>query len=109
LDEVARTFLQSGKNIVLIANGRNHDDAGVGMFLDDALDGFDAFHLWHGDVHEHDIRLGASVFGDGGAAIARLADYLAAKGFDHLRKTLSREDGIVHDQVADGLAVFLSG
>src|ERR1700683_2150509 len=109
LDEVARTLLQSGKNIVLIADGRDHDDPGVGMFLDDTLDGFDPFHLRHRYVHQKDIRLGASVFGDGRAAIARFADYLSAEGFDHFREALSREDGIVHDQVAYGLAVFLSG
>src|ERR1700677_2148406 len=76
LDEVARTLLQSGKNIVLIADRRNHDDAGVGMFLDDTLASFDAFHLRPGDVHQNDVRLGTSVFGDGRAAVTRLANYL---------------------------------
>ena len=32
----------------------------------------------------------------------------AAEGLDHLRQALSREDGVVHDQVADRLAVFLA-
>src|SRR5580704_2988369 len=92
LDEVARALLQGGENIVLIADGRNHHNARVRMFLDNTLDGFDAFHLWHGDVHENDVGFRASVFGDGGATVARFADHLAAEGLDHLRKTFSREN-----------------
>src|ERR1700730_3122238 len=109
LDEVARALLQSGENIVLIADGRNHDNARVGMFLDDTFDGFNAFHLRHGDIHQHDVRLRASIFGDGSAAITRLADYLSAKGFDHLGKAFSREDGIINDQVTDWLAISFPG
>src|ERR1700723_3776832 len=92
LDEVARALLQGGKDVVLIADGRKHYNTGVSMFLDNTLDGFDALHLGHGDVHENDVGFRASVFGDGCAAVTRFADHLAAEGLDHFRETLSRED-----------------
>src|SRR5579863_8125702 len=92
LDKVARALLQGGEDIVLIADGRNHHNACVRMFLDNTLDGFDALHLRHGDIHQNDVGFGASIFGDGGATVTRFADHLTAEGLDHPRKTLSRED-----------------
>ena len=76
--------------------------------MHDALDGLDTFHLGHGDVHQDEVRHGAGVFSDGGAAIAGFANDLTAEGFDHLGQAFAREDGIVHDQVAHGLAVLFS-
>src|SRR5689334_6420666 len=65
-----------------------------------------AFHLRHGDVHQHHVRRGAVVFRDGRAAIAGFAHNLAAKGLNHLGHVLAREDRIVYHQVPDRLAVF---
>ena len=76
------------------------------MLAHDTLDRFDAFHLRHGDVHEHDVGLDAVEFGNGGKAIAGFPSQLAAEHFDHLDEVLAREDGIVHHEVADGLMVF---
>ena len=77
-----------------------------GCCLHDLLGRFDAFHLRHGDVHEHDVGMGAVVFGDGGQAVSGFARDLAAESFDHAGQILAREDGVVHDQVADWLPVF---
>src|SRR6516165_6559299 len=68
LDKVLRAFLEGGENVFLVADRRDHDDAGVSMLAHDALDGFDAFHLRHGDVHKNDVRLDAVEFCDGGEA-----------------------------------------
>ena len=76
------------------------------MLAHDFFGGLDAFHLRHGDVHEHDVGIGAIVFGDGGHAVSRFARDLSAEGFDHARQILAGEDGIVHDQIADRLAVL---
>src|SRR6266481_6033097 len=59
LDKMLGALLQSGKNVFLVADGGDHDDARVGMLAHDAVDGFDAFHLGHGDVHEDDVGLTA--------------------------------------------------
>src|SRR4051812_4057169 len=69
LDEVARALLKSGDDVLLITDGRHHDDACIGVLTNDSLGGLDAFHLWHGDVHENDVWLGAIVLGDRGAAV----------------------------------------
>src|SRR5882672_12499704 len=51
LYEMARSALQGGDDVFLVAHRRHHDDAGVAMFLQDFFGGFNAFHLRHGDVH----------------------------------------------------------
>src|SRR6267142_3846042 len=66
LDKVARTLLQGGHDVFLVADGGHHDHPRIGMAANDALGGLNAFHLRHGDVHEHDVGSGAFVFGDGG-------------------------------------------
>ena len=76
------------------------------MLAHDALDGLDAFHLRHGNVHEHDVRLDAVVLRDGGQAVAGFSGQLAAEHLDHFDEVLSREDRIVHHEVADRLTVF---
>ncbi len=73
---------------------------------DDALDRFDAFHLRHGDVHEHDVRLGAVELGDGGETITGFAGNFSAEELYHLDDVLAREDRVVHHEIADGLIVF---
>src|SRR5205807_8621998 len=106
LHKMLRALLQRGENILLVADRRHHHDARVAVLAHDALDRFDAFHLRHGDVHEHDVRLDAVVFGDGGQPVAGFAGQLAAEHLDHFDEVLAREDGIVHYQVADRLIVF---
>src|SRR5208337_2199832 len=88
LDEVLRALLQRGENVFLITDGRDHDDAGVAMLADDALDGLDAFHLRHGDVHEDDIGIGAVKLGNGGQTVTGFTRYFAAEELDHLDEVL---------------------
>src|SRR2546423_94340 len=79
LDEVARALLQRGDHVLLITDGRDHDDARLRMLAHDALNRLNPFHLGHGDVHEDDVRLGALVFGDRGAAVAGFSGELATE------------------------------
>src|ERR1051326_9587252 len=76
------------------------------MRTHNALRRLNAFHLRHGDVHQHHVRRSAIVFGDCGAAIAGFAHDFAAKSFNHLCDILAREDGIVHHQIADWHAIL---
>ena len=76
------------------------------MLANDALDGLDAFHLRHGDVHEHDVGLGAIELRDGCEAIAGFPGDFAAEHLNHLDDVLASEDGVVHHQVANRLIVF---
>ncbi len=76
------------------------------MPANDALDGLDTFHLRHGDVHEHDVRLGAIELRDGGEAVAGFSSDFAAEHLNHLDDVLASEDRVVHHQVANGLIVF---
>ena len=101
-----RTLLQSSENVFLIADGADHDDAGVGVLTHDAFDRFDAFHLRHGDVHEHDVGLGAVELRDGGQAVAGFTGHFPAEHLDHLDEIFAGEYGVVHYKVADGLIVF---
>src|SRR3954469_18455021 len=76
------------------------------MPLDDFLSSFDAFHLWHGDIHDDDIRVKAIIFGDRSLAVSSFADQLAAKSFNDAGQVFAGEDGVIHYQVADWLAIF---
>src|ERR1700688_4619181 len=98
--------LQGGQDIFLIAHRGNHDDACVAVLANDALHGFNAFHLRHGDVHQDDIRLGTVELGDGGETVASLARHFPAESLDHFDEVLAREYGVVYHQVADGFIVF---
>src|ERR1700730_3283674 len=66
LYEMPRSPLQSSDDVFLVAHRGNHDDARLGMLLNDAFGSFDAFHLRHGDIHEHDVRMRAVELADGG-------------------------------------------
>ena len=77
-----------------------------GWCLHDFFGSLNAFHLRHGDIHEHDVRMGAVELADRGQAISGFGRDLSAKGFDHAGQILAREYGIVHDQVADRLPVL---
>src|SRR5258708_25825995 len=93
LDKMLGALLQSGKNVFLVADGGDHDDSRVGVLPHDALNGFDSFHLGHGDVHDDDVGLDAIELVDGGAAVSRLAGDDAAQSFDHLPDVPALEDG----------------
>src|SRR5260370_8881454 len=84
LDKMLGALLQRGQNVFLITDGGDHDDAGVGMLPDDALDGFNALHLGHGDVHENDVGLGAVELGNGREAIPLFPDDSTAEHPDTL-------------------------
>jgi len=71
---------------------------GVGVLANDALDGFNALHLGHGDVHQDDVGFDAVEFGDGGKAVAGFTGNFAAEKLDHFHDVLAREDGIVHHE-----------
>jgi len=101
-----RALLERGENVLLVADRGDHDDTRVWMLTHDTLDGFDALHLRHGDVHEHDVRRGALELGDGSEAVTGFTGNFAAEDFDHLDDVLAREDRIIHDEIADGLVVF---
>ena len=76
------------------------------MLPHDALHRLDAFHLWHGDVHEHDVRLRAVEFRDSCQAIAGFTGHFPAEHLDHLDDVFASEYRVVHYQVADRLVVF---
>jgi hypothetical protein len=96
LHEVFRALLERGQNVFLVTHRRDHDDTGVAMLANDALDSLNAFHLRHGDVHEHDVRLSAIEFRDGGEAVASFSSDFAAEHLNHLDDVLASEDGVVH-------------
>src|ERR1700678_2497302 len=106
LHEMTRAPLERGHDVLLISHGGHHDNACFGVLLDNLLGSFNALHLGHGDVHEHDVGLEALIFGYGGHAVSGFACYLTAECFDHPGQILAREDGVVDHEVADWLTVF---
>src|SRR5277367_757022 len=106
LHEMTCAALQCRHDVLLISDGGNHDNARVGMLLHNLLGSFDPLHLGHGDVHQHDVRLEALIFGYGGHAIPGFACNLATECFNHPGQILACEDGIVHYQVANWLTVL---
>src|SRR5713226_2637182 len=92
LHEMACAPLQRGHDVLLVAHRGDHDNARLGMLPHNFLRGLDAFHLWHGDVHEHDVGAGTLVLGYGGHAVARFAGQLSAECFDHARQVLAGPD-----------------
>src|SRR5690348_11488157 len=98
--------LQGGHDVLLISHGGHHHHACIRVLLHDLLGGFNAFHLRHGDIHEHNIRLQAVIFADGRQYISSFARDLAAKTFHDTAQIFAREDGVVHDQILDRLPVF---
>ena len=65
-----------------------------------------ALHLRHGNVHQDDVGLGAVILRDGRQPVARFAGDFSAEQLHHLDNVFAREDGVVHYEIADGLAVF---
>ena len=108
LNEMARAFLQGRDDVLLVANRRDHDDARIRALADNALSGLDAFHLRHGDVHQHDVGLSAAVLGDCGATVASLTGHLTAEGLDHLCQVLACKNRVVNDQVTNRPLILAS-
>src|SRR5713226_8991190 len=106
LHEMACSPLQRGHDVLLVTYRGDHDNARVGMQPHNLLGGCDAFHLWHGDVHEHDVGTGSLVLGYCGHAVARFAGHLPAECFDHAGQVFAGEDGIIHHEIAYRLTVF---
>src|SRR2546427_8279146 len=106
LHEMARTPLQRRHDVLLVAHRGHHDDARLGMLPHNLLGGLDAFHLWHGDVHEHDVRAGTLVLCYGGHAVARFTSHLSAECFDHAGQVFAGEDGIIHHEIPHRLTVL---
>ena len=67
------------------------------MLLDDFFRCLDPLHLRHRDVHQHDVGVGAVIFGDRRQTVARLAGYLPTEGLDHAGQIPAREDGVIHN------------
>src|SRR6266567_4291027 len=106
LHKMACSPLQRRDNVFLVADRGNHDDACFRMLLHNPFGSLDAFHLRHGDVHEHDVRMRAVELADGSQAVAGFSRHLPAEGFDHAGKILTGKHGVVHNQVADRLPVL---
>src|SRR5581483_155700 len=67
---------------------------------------FNALHLRHGDVHEHDVGIDAVIFGDCGYSVTGFAGDLPAEALDHAGKILAREDRVVNDEISHRLTVL---
>src|SRR5215831_4363498 len=108
LHEMPRSPLQCRHDVLLVSDRGNHHDARFGMRLNDAFGRLDAFHLWHGDIHEHDVRMRAVELADGSQAVAGFSRHLPAERFDHAGEILTGKYGVIDDQVANRLSVFAS-
>src|SRR5215471_7124418 len=106
LHEMTCAPLQRRDNVLLVSDGGDHHDARFRMSLNDAFGRFDAFHLWHGDIHEHDVGIGAVELADGSKAVTGFGCHLPAERFDHAGEIFTGEHGVVYDEVADRLPVL---
>src|SRR5437879_2682966 len=106
LHEVSSITLQQENKSFLVAAERHKHYARLMILAHNALDRLDALHLWHCDVHQDDIRLRAVVLSDSRQAVAGFAGNFAAEELHHLDDILSREDRVVHNEIADRLVIF---
>src|ERR1019366_7111029 len=106
LHEMTCSPLQRRDDVLLVSHRGDHHDARFQMLLNDSFSRFDSFHLRHGDVHEHNVRMRAVELADGSQAVAGLRRHLPAERFDHAGQILTGKHRIVHDQVADRLPVL---
>src|SRR2546428_4123851 len=93
LHEMACTPLQRRHDVLLVAHRGHHDDARLGMLPHNLLGGLDAFHLWHGDVHEHDVRAGTLVLCYGGKTVAPFPPWPIPQGLCYSGWGFLGEDG----------------
>src|SRR5215471_16233742 len=106
LHEMPRPALQRRDDVFLVSDRGNHHDACLRMRLHNAFSRLDAFHLRHGDVHEHDVRMRAVELADGSEAVPGFGCHLPAERFDHAGEILAGKYGVVDYQIADWLAVL---
>src|SRR5271169_2235523 len=106
LHEMTCSPLQRCHNVLLVTHRRDHHDARFRMLLNDPFSRLDSFHLRHGDVHEHNVRMRAVELADGSQAVPGLGRHLPAERFDHAGQILAGKYGVVHDQIADRLPVL---
>ena len=106
LHEMLRALLQRRQDVLLIAHRRHHHDSRIRVLPHDPLHRLNSFHLWHGDVHQHDVRLAAVIFRDRRQPVACFPGHFPAELLDHLDQVFAGEDGVVHHQIADRLLVF---
>src|SRR5215469_8817916 len=103
---MTRSALQRRHDVLLVAHGRDHHHARFRIFLYDFFRRLNAFHLRHGDVHEHDVGLQAVIFADGGETVSGFARHLPAKTLDDAAQVLASEYGVVDDQVLHRLTIL---
>ena len=77
-DEIARTRLNGLHDHVLLAHRGAHHHVGARIDGADLLEGGDAVHLGHRDVHRHDVRAELLELFHGLGAVRRLAHDLVA-------------------------------
>src|SRR5579863_603610 len=106
LHKMTSSPLQRGDDVLLVSDRGDHHDACFRMLLDDPFGCLDAFHLRHGDIHEHDVGMRAVELADGSQAVAGLSRHLPAERFDHAGQVLTGEHGVIHDQITDRLPIF---
>src|ERR1700732_1190255 len=106
LHEMPCSPLQRRNDVFLVAHGRHHNDASLGMRLYNFLGRFDSFHLRHGDIHEHDVGPSPVELADGGQPVSGFGRHLSAECLYHAGQVLAGEHGVIHDQIANRLPVF---
>src|SRR5579872_6400830 len=106
LHEMTSAPLQCRHDVLLVSNRGDHHDASVGMLLHDPFGSFDSFHLRHGDVHEHDVRMRAVELADGSQTVAGFSCHLPAERFDHAGQVLTGKHGVIHDQITYRLPIL---
>src|SRR5215471_15638586 len=106
LDKMPGAPLQRGDDVLLVSDRGDHDDARFGMLLDDAFGGLDAFHLRHGDVHEHDVGMRAVELADGSQAVTGFGRHLPAEGFNHAGEIFPGEHGVIYDEITHRLPIL---
>ncbi len=101
-DEVARPGLDGLQDLLLLTQGRDHDDQGGGILGEDGLQRGDAVHARHGDVQGHQVGLQVAEERDRLAAVAGLAHGLQTHVVEDLPEHRPHELGVIRDE--DGVA-----
>src|SRR5690554_496671 len=100
-EKIFRSGLQRLDHHGLLAHRGAHDDLRVGIDLHDLLDGVDAVHDRHRNVHGDDVGLQLLVELHGLLAVGRFARHHKAFLFQQVAQRRAHEGGIVGDQDPD--------
>src|SRR3954453_1215776 len=96
LQEIAeRARVERAEDALAVRERREHDDAGVGVRVDDALRGLDAVHDRHRQVHEDDVRPGVAGERDRLRAVRGRPDDLDVAGAVEQLGEPGPHDGVV--------------